>query len=153
MASRIPGARFVPLESANHLLLESEPAWQRFTEELERSCRARRAAATVFAELTPRERDLVELIAQGRDNAQIAAQLGSQRKDRPQPHHAHFRQARSRESRAGDRIGPQRGFRRVPDSSPGTPVPCARTLLRGADRDLRLMRAAGASRQCVSSRN
>ena len=23
----IPGARFVPLESENHILLESEPAW------------------------------------------------------------------------------------------------------------------------------
>ncbi len=30
MASMIPGARFVPLESANHLLIESEPAWSRF---------------------------------------------------------------------------------------------------------------------------
>lgn len=30
MASMIPGARFVPLESTNHLLIESEPAWSRF---------------------------------------------------------------------------------------------------------------------------
>ncbi len=30
LASMIPGARFVPLESANHLLLESEPAWEGF---------------------------------------------------------------------------------------------------------------------------
>jgi hypothetical protein len=34
MASMIPGARFVPLESNNHLLLESEPAWQRFLAEI-----------------------------------------------------------------------------------------------------------------------
>jgi pimeloyl-ACP methyl ester carboxylesterase len=34
MAAMIPGARFVPLESANHLLLESEPAWPRFLAEV-----------------------------------------------------------------------------------------------------------------------
>jgi pimeloyl-ACP methyl ester carboxylesterase len=34
MASMIPGARFVPLESANHLLLENEPAWPRFLAEV-----------------------------------------------------------------------------------------------------------------------
>ena len=34
MASMIPGARFVPLESANHLLIESEPAWPRFLAEI-----------------------------------------------------------------------------------------------------------------------
>ncbi len=34
MASLIPGARFVPLESNNHILLETEPAWQRFLSEL-----------------------------------------------------------------------------------------------------------------------
>jgi len=33
MASMIPGARFVSLESANHLLIESEPAWPRFLAE------------------------------------------------------------------------------------------------------------------------
>jgi pimeloyl-ACP methyl ester carboxylesterase/DNA-binding SARP family transcriptional activator len=34
LASEIPGARFVPLESANHLLVEGEPAWSRLTPEL-----------------------------------------------------------------------------------------------------------------------
>ena len=29
-ATTIPGARFVPLESRNHILIESEPAWERF---------------------------------------------------------------------------------------------------------------------------
>jgi pimeloyl-ACP methyl ester carboxylesterase/DNA-binding CsgD family transcriptional regulator len=76
MASLIPGARFVPLESANHLLLETEPAWRRFIEEAEAFLPGGTSAVPAFAELTPRERDLVELIAQGRDNAQIAAKLG-----------------------------------------------------------------------------
>jgi pimeloyl-ACP methyl ester carboxylesterase/DNA-binding winged helix-turn-helix (wHTH) protein len=34
MAAGIPGARFVPLESRNHLILEHEPAFQRFIKEM-----------------------------------------------------------------------------------------------------------------------
>jgi pimeloyl-ACP methyl ester carboxylesterase len=34
LASLIPGARFVPLESRNHILLEGEPAWPRFIREV-----------------------------------------------------------------------------------------------------------------------
>ena len=34
LAALIPGARFVPLESKNHILLEHEPAWQRFLAEV-----------------------------------------------------------------------------------------------------------------------
>jgi pimeloyl-ACP methyl ester carboxylesterase len=34
MAAGIPGARFVPLESRNHLVLENEPAFARFVEEV-----------------------------------------------------------------------------------------------------------------------
>jgi pimeloyl-ACP methyl ester carboxylesterase/DNA-binding winged helix-turn-helix (wHTH) protein len=34
LAALIPRARFVPLESRNHVLLESEPAWTRFLEEV-----------------------------------------------------------------------------------------------------------------------
>ena len=34
LAAGIPGARFVPLESRNHLILEDEPAFQRFLEEI-----------------------------------------------------------------------------------------------------------------------
>ena len=34
LAARIPGARFVLLESANHILLSDEPAWEAFVAEL-----------------------------------------------------------------------------------------------------------------------
>ena len=34
LAALIPGARFVPLESRNHVLLETEPAWSRFRDEV-----------------------------------------------------------------------------------------------------------------------
>jgi pimeloyl-ACP methyl ester carboxylesterase/DNA-binding CsgD family transcriptional regulator len=76
LAGGIPGARFVPLEGDNHILLEHEPAWARFVEELHAFLPRSASASTAFAALTPRERDLLELIAQGRDNAQIAARLG-----------------------------------------------------------------------------
>jgi pimeloyl-ACP methyl ester carboxylesterase/DNA-binding CsgD family transcriptional regulator len=74
IAGLIPDARFVPIESNNHLVLETEAGWQRWVEEV-RSFLPDTAPTTVFNALTPRERDLVELIAQGRDNAQIAARL------------------------------------------------------------------------------
>jgi hypothetical protein len=35
LASAIPGARLVPLESDNHVLLEHEPAWHRFLSEVD----------------------------------------------------------------------------------------------------------------------
>ncbi len=35
LAAGIPGARFVPLESPNHVLVPDEPAWQRFAAEIE----------------------------------------------------------------------------------------------------------------------
>jgi len=75
MATLIPGARFVPLESANHILLETEPAWQRFVDEFRAFLPGSTPGGDAFAGLTSREREVLELIAQGRDNAQIAAVL------------------------------------------------------------------------------
>jgi len=34
LAALVPNARFVPLESRNHILLADEPAWPRFVEEV-----------------------------------------------------------------------------------------------------------------------
>jgi pimeloyl-ACP methyl ester carboxylesterase len=44
VAALIPGARFVSLDGRNHVLLESEPAWSRFTEEVNRFLAAEAAA-------------------------------------------------------------------------------------------------------------
>jgi pimeloyl-ACP methyl ester carboxylesterase/DNA-binding CsgD family transcriptional regulator len=75
VASLIPGARFVPVESRNHVLLEHEPAWQRWLEEVRAFLPEAARGGAPFSGLTPRESQLVELIAQGLDNAQIAARL------------------------------------------------------------------------------
>lgn len=77
IASAIPGAHFVPLESRNHLLLAQEPAWQRWMAEvLDFLPKVRPIRDPIFDTLTTREHELLELLAQGRDNAQIAASLG-----------------------------------------------------------------------------
>ena len=76
-ASLIPGARFVPLDSRNHVLVVREPAWQTLVTELRAFLAMAPAAATPpFAVLTLRERELLELIAEGRDNDDIARRLG-----------------------------------------------------------------------------
>lgn len=77
VAAGIAHARFVPLDSASHLMVQSDPAWPRWQEEVREFLGTRAAPEDHrFALLTPRERELVELIAQGRDNAQIAAAMG-----------------------------------------------------------------------------
>jgi len=77
IAGEIAHAHFVPLDSANHLVLRDEPAWLRWRDEVSEflGTAPGRASDPAFASLTAREHELVELIAQGRDNAQIAALL------------------------------------------------------------------------------
>ncbi len=76
LAALIPVARFVPLDSDNHVLLDTEPAWPAFLGELRAFLGP--AAADVpgrDAALTPAERDVLKLVALGLDNAAIARQL------------------------------------------------------------------------------
>lgn len=75
MASAIPGAQFVPIDSGNHLLLEDEPGWPQWVEAVRAFMPTAADADPAFAGLTARQRELLDLLAQGRDNAQIAASL------------------------------------------------------------------------------
>jgi pimeloyl-ACP methyl ester carboxylesterase len=77
LASLIPDARFVVLDSSNHILLAHEPAWERFVSELDSflgSSGAPRPAASID-ELSARERDVLKLVAEGLTNAAIADRL------------------------------------------------------------------------------
>jgi pimeloyl-ACP methyl ester carboxylesterase/DNA-binding CsgD family transcriptional regulator len=81
LASLIPDSRFVQLDSENHMLLGDEPAWARVYAEVRDFLTEPAATAAAsrdvlpLDELTPRERAVLEGIAEGRTNAQIAGSL------------------------------------------------------------------------------
>jgi pimeloyl-ACP methyl ester carboxylesterase/DNA-binding CsgD family transcriptional regulator len=89
LAAEIPDARLVTLESDNHVLLADDPAWPVFLAELaaflqpdREAMRAPRSNATTsrpgphsLDELTSREREVLRLVAAGRDNREIATEL------------------------------------------------------------------------------
>ena len=78
LAAGIPGAQFIELDSKNHILLETEAAWERFCGEvldfigLKDSTRGEDLA---FASLSRREREVLALITKGLGNAEIAERL------------------------------------------------------------------------------
>ncbi len=78
LAGGLADAEFVSIESVNHLLLETEPAWQRWLA-LVRAFLLPEAQASQYAQLAAlmslRQRSLVELMARGLGNEQIAAAL------------------------------------------------------------------------------
>ncbi|SEK16572.1 MULTISPECIES: alpha/beta fold hydrolase [unclassified Variovorax] len=78
LAALIPGARFVPLDSDNHVLLDSEPAWDVFLAEVRSflgSAPADALKPNGDGELTQAERSVLRLVALGLDNRAIARQL------------------------------------------------------------------------------
>jgi len=75
LAASIPGARLEPLDSRNHVPLAGEPAFERMFALIEGFVLAASDPGAAFKDLTAREREMLELIARGLDNAQIAAHL------------------------------------------------------------------------------
>jgi pimeloyl-ACP methyl ester carboxylesterase/DNA-binding CsgD family transcriptional regulator len=77
LASLIPRARLVVLDTANHILLAEEPAWEQFLSEFREfiGTPAAPASAAAVSDLSPRELQVLELVAAGLSNEAIAERL------------------------------------------------------------------------------
>lgn len=76
LASLIPRAEFVPLETRNHILIASDPAWPAFVAAVHGFLSGAPGERPLAGQLTAREREILELIAQGLANPGIARELG-----------------------------------------------------------------------------
>jgi pimeloyl-ACP methyl ester carboxylesterase len=77
LAALIPDAQFVELDSANHILLEHEPAWDAFLSEIGAFLGAdsKPGSSVPAGDLSTRELEVLELVSQGLTNEAIADRL------------------------------------------------------------------------------
>jgi pimeloyl-ACP methyl ester carboxylesterase/DNA-binding CsgD family transcriptional regulator len=78
LASLLPDARFVTIDSDNHILQEAEPAWETFLAEVRAFLGVgapARTPTTDLSELSNREREVLTLVAVGLSNEQIGDRL------------------------------------------------------------------------------
>ncbi len=76
LASLIPNARLVALESANHILQEGEPAWAEFLAQVRGFLDVDQTPQPVdTGGLSERERQVLELVVEGLSNEEIAERL------------------------------------------------------------------------------
>jgi pimeloyl-ACP methyl ester carboxylesterase/DNA-binding CsgD family transcriptional regulator len=76
IAAAISGAEFVQLESPNHILLEHEPAWERFMHAVLAFTGVKsRAEEAVFGALSVREREILAKLVAGLNNEEIGRAL------------------------------------------------------------------------------
>jgi pimeloyl-ACP methyl ester carboxylesterase/DNA-binding CsgD family transcriptional regulator len=105
LAGLIPDCRFVQLDSENHMPLADEPAWPRLLTEVHSFLAEPVAApatgrnALPLGDLSRQERKVLEGIARGLDNSQIAASLGLSEKT-----------VRNHVTRVFDKIGVQQRY-------------------------------------------
>jgi DNA-binding NarL/FixJ family response regulator len=78
LATLIPGARFVSLDSRNHFLSEQEPAWGQLTTEVDSFLQQTRQATTTgsLEGLTTRERAVMDVLVQGLSTDAMSERLG-----------------------------------------------------------------------------
>jgi pimeloyl-ACP methyl ester carboxylesterase/DNA-binding CsgD family transcriptional regulator len=120
LASLIPDCRFVQFDSQNHMPLLDEPEWPRLIAEIQAFLAIPNAATSKpnvlpLGDLTPRERAVLEGIAEGLDNSEIADALGLSEKtvrnhitrvfDKIQVQHRYQAIVRARDAGLGTRAG------------------------------------------------
>jgi len=119
LARLVPDCRFIQLDSQNHMPLLDEAEWPRLVGEIRKFLSERGSDrinnALPLDDLTPRERAVLERIADGLDNSEIASALGLSEKtvrnhitrvfDKIQVQHRYQAIVRARDAGLGTRAG------------------------------------------------